>query len=241
MFKILFGAACFVASTAVFMAWAAPPRDRGASAQPTSTDLSLVQQVIAARRDYQVGLEQLLAYYGSVGDSERGRMAEEELKQFHRVTKGAYIIDLDIAGPGLRPDQNVPAANDLFKKAMSYKNKGMGSEYTDNQLRAELLLQQLLQQYPTSNRCSDAAYHLAEIFEDRKPAQHRRAAVYFERCAQWNPATTLDARLRAAMIYDRFLNERNKAIQWYEAVLSSDPDQRRRQDAQKRLADLNGR
>lgn len=241
MFKKLIGVFCFSAGMVSLAVWAAPPRERGPAPPPTSTDLSLVQRVIAARRDYQVGLEQLLAYYESVGDSERGRMAEEELKQFHHVVKAAYIVDLDIAGPGLRPDQNVPAANDLYRKAMSFKNKGLGSEYTDNQIRAELLLQQLLQQYPTSNRCSDAAYHLADIFESSKPPQHRRAAVYFERCAQWNPGTTLDARLRAAATYDRFLNERNKAIQWYQAVLNSDPDERRRQDAKKRLSDLNGR
>lgn len=241
MGRILLIAIALTAAASSLAVWAAPPRERGPAAAPTSTDLALVQRVIAARRDYQVGLEQLLTYYESVGDAERGRMAEDELRQFHRVAKAAYIIDLDVAGPGLRPDQNVPAANDLFKKAMSYKNKGLGSEYTDNQIRAELLLQQLLQQYPTSNRCSDAAYHLADIFESKKPIQYRRAAVYFERCAQWNPATTLDARLRAAMIYDRFLNERNKAIQWYQAVLSSDPDERRRQDAKKRLSDLEGR
>ena len=65
-------------------------------------------------------------------------MPSKKLKQFHRVTKPAYIIDLDVAGPGLRPDQNVPAANDLYRKAMTFKGKGLGSEYTDNQIRAEL-------------------------------------------------------------------------------------------------------
>jgi tetratricopeptide (TPR) repeat protein len=143
-----------------------------------------------------------------------------------------------VAGPGLRPDQHVPAANDLYRKAMSFKGKGLGSEYTDNQIRAELLLQQLLQQYPTSNKCSDAAYHLADMYESRKPPQYRRAAAYFERCFQWNPTTTLDARMRAAQLYDRQINDRNKAIELYQSVLSHETNEQRRQEAQRRLGDL---
>jgi TolA-binding protein len=218
---------------------AQPQRDRPASQQTsTATDLALVKRVIASRREYQVSLEQLRAYYDSVGDSDRAHAVEEELKQFHRVTKPAYIIDLDVAGPGLRPDQNVPAANDLYRKATGFKGKGLGSEYTDNQIRAELLLQQLLQQYPTSNKCSDAAYHLAEMYETRKPPQYRRAAAYFERCFQWNPTTTFDARMRAAQLYDRQINDRNKAIELYQAVLTNETNEQRRQEAQRRLGDL---
>ena len=221
--------------------FAEPPSGRPVSQSPTPTHVSLVKKVIAARREYQIALEQLRAYYDSVNDSDRAHAVEEELKQFHRVTKPAYIIDLDVAGPGLRPDQNVPAANDLYRKAMSFKGKGLGSEYTDNQIRAELLLQQLLQQYPTSNRCSEAAYHLADIYESRRPPQYRRAAVYFERSVQWNPATTLDGRLRAARLYDRELHDQSKAIELYQAVLAHETDERRRQDAQRRLTDLNGK
>src|SRR4029077_10816227 len=123
-------------------AFVAAQQSRPTPGQPSATtDIGLVKRVIAARRDYQLALEQLLAYYGSVGDSERERWAEDELKQFHRVPKAAYIIDLDVAGPGLRPDQNVPAANDLYRRAVAYKGKGFGTDHTDNQIRAELLFQ----------------------------------------------------------------------------------------------------
>jgi tetratricopeptide (TPR) repeat protein len=220
-----------------------------ASAQPTrptpgqpsaATDIILVKRVISARREYQHSLEQLHAYYESIGDAERQRWAEAELIQFHRVPKAAYIIDLDVAGPGLHPDQNVPAANELYRKAMSKKGKGFGSDYQDNLIRSELLFQQLLSQYPTSNKCSDAAYQLADIYEIRKPPQYRRAAAYFERCVQWNPSTQYDARSRAARLYDRQLNERGKAVELYRAVLNYETDERRRQEAQRRLGELSG-
>jgi TolA-binding protein len=218
---------------------ASAQQSRPTPGQPSAaTDIGLAKRVLAARHEYQLALEQLHAYYGSVGDSERERWAEDELKQFHRVPKAAYIMDLDVAGPGLRPDQNVPAANELYRKAMSYKGKGFGSDYTDNQIRAELLLQQLLGQYPTSNKCSDAAYQLGDIYENRRPAQYRRAAVYYERCVQWNPTTQYDARLRAAKLYDRQMRERAKAIELYKAVLNNETDERRRQEAQRRLGEL---
>jgi hypothetical protein len=212
----------------------------GQSQQSFATDVNLTRQVIAARRNYQVALEQLHDYYSRSGDAERERWAEDELKQFHRLPKPAYLLDLDVAGPDLHPDQNVPAANDLYRKAMSYKGKGFGSEHTDNLIRTELLLQQLLSQYPSSNRCSDAAYQLGDIYETRRPPQYARAAVYFERSVQWNPATTLDARLRAAKLYDRQLRDRTKAVEWYKSVLNHENDDRRRQEAQRRISELGG-
>lgn len=212
---------------------------RSGTVASSTADIALVKRVIAARRDYQMALEQLLAHYSAAGDSERERWAEDELKQFHRVPKAAYILDLDIAGPGLRPDQNVAAANDLYRRALSYKGRGFGADYADNVIRTELLLQQLLSQYPTSNKCSDAAFQLADIYENRKPPQHRRAAVYYERCVQWNPMTQSDARIRAARIYDRQLREPAKALELYKAVLNNESDERRRQEAQRRVTELN--
>jgi hypothetical protein len=218
----------------------AQQQTRSTPGQPTNaTDISLVKRVINARHEYQQSLEQLHAYYESpAGDAERRKWSEAELMSFHRVPKPAYILDLDVGGPGLKPEQNVTAANELYRKAMTYKNKGLGSEFQDNQIRCELLLQQLLAQYPTSNKCSDAAYQLGDIYEGRKPAQYRRAATYYERCEQWNPNTQFDARMRAARLYDRQLNEKSKAVELYKAVLTHETDERRRQEAQRRLGEL---
>jgi tetratricopeptide (TPR) repeat protein len=217
---------------------AQPPRP-GPAQPAAAADITLAKRVIAARREYLSALEQLHAYYDSVGDDERRKWAAVELMAYHRVPKAAYVLDLDVAGPGLRPEQNVAAANDLYRRAVSYKGKGFAGDYQDNLIRAELLFQQLLTQYPTSNKCGDAAYQLADIYETRKPAQHRRAAVYFERSVQWNPTAQTDARVRAARLYDRQLNDRAKAAELYKAVLSFETDERRRQEAQRRLGELN--
>jgi TolA-binding protein len=202
------------------------------------SDIELVERLLAARRDYQTTLEQLRNYYQSSGDVEHMRWAEEELRQFHRIGKQAYALELDVPPPTLRASQNIPEANELYRRAMTYKDKGWGNDYTDNQRRAEILLQQLLSQYPQSDKIGDAAYQLGDLYESKAYKQYRRAGLYFERAYQWNPNTQLDARLRAARIYDRQLMERGKAVELYRDVAAHETDPKRLQEAQKRLTEL---
>lgn len=213
-----------------------PPR--ATSAVPS--DIELVERLLAARRDYQLTLEQLRAHYVKVGDVERTRWAEEELRQYHRIPKQAYRLELDVPPPTLQAAQNVPEANELFRRAMVYKDKGWGTDYIDNQHRAELLLQQLLTSYPQSDKIGDAAFQLGDLYEGKVFKQYRRAAQYYERCFQWNPNTHNEARIRAARLYDRQLMERARAIELYREVTTHETDQKRIGEAQKRLTELSG-
>jgi len=216
----------------------APP-PAGAPGKPPS-DVELVERLMAARHDYQLALEHLRKHYLVVGDVERARWAEEELIQFHRVGKQAFRLELDVPPPTLQAAYNIPEANDLYKRAMTYKGKGWGNDYIDNERRAEILFQQLLTNYPQSDKIDDAAYQLGDIYESKSYKQYRRAAVYYERCFQWNPNTQFDARLRAARLYDKLLNERGHAVELYRDVVTHETDQKRIQEAQKRLVELSG-
>src|SRR5262249_8150028 len=151
--------------------------------------LELCERLIIARREYQKMLEQIRAHYLKAGDIEKARWAEDELRQFHRIPKQAFNLDLVVPPDTLRATVNIQEANDLFLRALKYKGKGTGVDFIDNQRRAELLLQQLLTQYPQSTRIGDAAYQLGDIYENRPYKQYRRAALFFERCFQWNPTT----------------------------------------------------
>src|SRR5436305_8332996 len=187
---------------------AQPPRGTTppAGAKPPggpASDVELVERLLAARGDYQVALEQLRTNYLSTGDMERARWAEEELRQYHRIPKQACRLDLDVPPPTLQAAYNIPEANELYRRAMLFKDKGWGVDYVDNQRRAELLLQQLLTSYPQSDKIADTAYQLGDIYESKAYHQYRRAAQYFERCFQWNQTTQHDARLRAARLYDK--------------------------------------
>ena len=202
------------------------------------TDVEKVERVLAARREYQLSMEALRAHYIATGDIERARWAEDELLQFHRINKQAFLINLDVPPPTLQASYNIPEANELYKQAMTYKDKGWGTEYIDNQRRAELLLQKLLSDHPQSDKISDAAYQLGDIYESKAYKQNDRAAHYFERCFQWNPKTQYDARLRAAHLYERNVGERTHAIDIYRDIVNRETDPQRIAEAQKRIADL---
>jgi tetratricopeptide (TPR) repeat protein len=197
-----------------------------------------VERLLAARHEYKTTLENLRQHYISVGDIEKAHWAEEELMSYHRIPKHPYRLDLDVPPPNLQPLHNYPEANELFRRALQFKDHGWGTDYIDNQRRAELLFQQMLSNYPQSDKISDAAYQLGDIYESRAYKQDDRAAAYFERCFQWNPKTNLDARLRAARLYERSLNERAKAIQIYQEIVQHETDQKRIEEAQARLSAL---
>lgn len=209
---------------------------KGNKAEPT--DYKLVKELMDARGKYQITLEQLRAWYLGAGDMEKAHWAEDELRQYHRMNKQAYRIDLVVPPPNLQASVNVPEANELYVRAMAYKGHGWGNDYIDNQRRAELLLQQLLNNYPQCDKIGDAAYQLGDIYESRAYKQYRLAAEYYERCFHWNPTTQLDARLRAARLYDRNLIKRERARELYQEVVTHDTDPKRTQEARRRLSEL---
>jgi len=229
---------------------APPPGNGPAPVNPTSIkgsrpssalgarDTDYVEKVINTRKEYQSALEALRAHYIQVGDVEKAKWAEEELLNYHRIPKQAYLLELDVPPPTLQANDNIPEANEMYRRAMLYKDKGWGQEYVDNQKRAEILLQQILSTYPNSDKISDAAYQLGDIYESRPYKQYARSAIYFERSFQWNSRTQLDSRLRAARIYDKYLNERNHAIELYREVTTRELDPKRVAEAQKRITEM---
>lgn len=222
---------------ALFSAAQTPSAPKGKGG-PVS-DIELVEKLNATRKQYQTTLEQLRHHYLDVGDIEKAKWAEDELKQYHRLVKYAYRLDIDVPVPTLQAKNNIPEANELFREAMKYKDKGFGTDYVDNQRRAEILLQRLLDKYPESDKIGETAYQLGDIYEKYRPTpQHQRGALYFERSYQWNKVGNSDARLRAARLYDKQLVDREKAKAIYKEILTHDTDNNRIAEARKRLEEL---
>jgi TolA-binding protein len=230
--------------TASLLAQTTPPSGSGTTdtkANGNKADYPAVERLIAARREYQETLEALRAHYISTNDLERGRWAEEELKQFHRINKQAYILALDVPPPNLKPEYNIPEATELYRQALAYQNKAsFGTDSVDNQIRAELLYQRILSKYPRSTMIDEAAYHLGDIYESRNYHQYQRAALYYERTYQWNMKTATDARLRAAHLYEKQLNDRAKALEIYRMIVQQETDPRRHEEATRKVAELSG-
>jgi hypothetical protein len=214
----------------------------GPSGGPKVPDgsLELVQKVMACRKEYKKSLEDLRVYYLKVNDIERKNWAEEELRQYHRIPKQAFILDLVVPPPTLQGHTNVTEANKMLTWAITFKDKGWGVEYTDNQRRAEILLTDLLTKYPQSDKISDAAYYLGDIYESKAYKQYRLSAEFYVRCYQWNPKTHYDARMRAARLFDYEVKDRARAIELYKEVTTHEADPKRIQEADKRLKELSG-
>jgi TolA-binding protein len=232
---------CLGVGSAVWAQVPPPPAPKGKSPSGKGADAEYVERLLAARKEYQLTLEKLRSHYIATGDIERARWAEDELLQFHRIAKQAFRLDMDVPPPTLQAHYNIPEANELYRRALTFQNRGWGNDYIDNQRRAELLYQQLLSNYPQSDKISDAAYQLGDIYESKAYRQYSRAASYFERCFQWNPKTHLDARLRAARLYERNLNERQRAAEIYREITTHETDPKRMEEAQRRLTELGGR
>jgi hypothetical protein len=215
-----------------------PPGD----SRPAASDVQLVERCLAARKEYENSVRALYEHYAKTGDKQRLQWAERELMAYHLMWKPSYNLDVkDVPPPSLEARVNVKEANDLYRTAMEYKGKGFGEDYVLNMRRSEMLLREILEKYPNSDKIGDVAYQLGEIYETRAYRQYDRAAKYYERSFQWARASRTDARLRAAVLYDRQLNERSKAVELYRSVIDNDTDADRIRQAQKRLGELNSR
>lgn len=215
------------------------PKAAPVAKSAATDDTHLVERVNAARKEYQNSLVALYDQYAKTGDKERARWVEEELKAYHLSNKPSYRLDINDVPPAtLEAKQNRPEANNLFRVGKDYKGKGMGTDYTLNQRRAEIVFQEILAKYPDSDKIADVAYELGDLYESRSFKQYHRAAAYYERSFQWRKGGFTDARLRAARLYDKQLNERSKAIELYRDVMQHDGDKERMKEAEKRLAEL---
>ena len=218
------------------------PPAKGSSAEKPG-EVELVEGVIKARKDYWASLDKLRQHYVATSELEKAKWVEEELRSFHRMMKYSYRLDVrDVPPPTLVPKQNIPEANNLFRYAVEFKNKGAGDQFIDNQRRAEILLQAILEKYPESDKIAEVAYHLGDVYEHYRPQpQYERAAAYYERSFQWNKASATDARLRAAMIYDEHLKMYDKAKEHYKSVMNHDTNPSRVEKAERRLKELSSR
>ncbi|MFO0968362.1 MAG: hypothetical protein U0793_22635 [Gemmataceae bacterium] len=104
-----------------------------------SNDLEVVELLVARDATYR-RLWRTFACTTSRRGTSEAKWAEEELRQWHRISKQAFRLDLDDAAADLPGNVNVPEANALYMRAVGYKDKGWGTDYIDNQRPAEILL-----------------------------------------------------------------------------------------------------
>lgn len=198
----------------------------------------LVRKVYESRDNYQASLERLRAYYIHVNSEENRYWVEKELTDFHLIIKSPYILDMDLPSADLKPDTNLPKANRIFRDAVDWLTKKSVSDRAENYKRAELLLRRLIRDYPRSDKLDEACYYLGEIYSSKYFEQYRRAVAFYERVVLYEPNTNLDARMRAAYIYEKHLSDHRKAVDLYQEVLRREVEPNQTKEARRRLDGL---
>lgn len=204
----------------------------------TEQEQQLVRDVYQARDSYQASLERLRAYYIHTNNEENKQWVEKELTAYHLMVKNPYLLELDLPSPDLKPDTSLPNANRIFREALEWYNRRTMLDREENYKRAELLLRRLIRDYPRSDKLDEACYYLGEIYSSKYFQQYRRAVAFYERVFLYEPNTNLDARLRAANLYEKYFANQRRAIELYQEVLRREIDPDQTKEARRRLDSL---
>lgn len=196
-----------------------------ATVQDTSagTEAALVEQVALGRATYKEALEKLIDYYTKGGNSMKLNWAKAELKALNESPQYRYMIQAEVAGPDLKATSPIPAADALYSEGMKYYGQGKPLIGTlivnEGKLRMAIdKFNQLIRDFPTSDKIDDAAYYAGESYEALK--DYSISATYYQRAFQWDDNTPYPARFKAGFVFDKYLFNREKALECYKAYLA---------------------
>jgi TolA-binding protein len=225
-----------------------PPSTTTVYGSPNPIDTSnlseadLAEQVALTRQEYLQAVQLIVDYYGRMGDSRNLEMARRELSNLKKVPMYDYLGGV-IPGPELRARVVSAEADTLYKEAMDIYNKAtklvVWKQKGQLTLSADKL-KQLIRNYPSSDKIDDAAFYLGVIFESFK--DYQLAFNYYERSFQWDERNPHPSRFKAAFILDKYLNEKDQALDLYQAALVSEGTRHPswKEHAEKRIPQLRG-
>ena len=186
----------------------------------TPGELDIVEQVASHRQAYRQALNELENYYANTGNSMKLAWARKELAAVDTMPQYNYIIEANVAGPGLKAVDSIPEAEALYEDAIKLQKKAEELVvFKDDELLRLALdkYNQLIRVYPSSDKIDDAAFHAGVIHESFK--DYSLAVLYYKRTFQWDPETKYPAEFKAANILDWKLKRYDEALVLYQKVL----------------------
>ncbi len=186
-------------------------------------EVDLVEDMAHSRQNYEHRLRGLITYYNNKGFRHKALWAQRELDDLMTVKIYRYLVDAEIPGASLRPTDSIAAANALYDDGVNYMKqggwRGLPLMYNTKKLKKALeKFNQIIREYPTSDKIDDAAFFAAELYKEYFN-DNLRAVQYYKRCWEWNPQTEHPARFQAAVIYDYRLHDRDRALELYQQVI----------------------
>jgi tetratricopeptide (TPR) repeat protein len=187
------------------------------------TEVQLVEQMATYRTRYRQHLDLLIQFYDRQGNQLKTGWATEELANIQQGPQRAYLVVAEIAGSDLKSTDLVLEADLLYQEGLDLFKHGrgnLGKMFTDKKklYQARDKFNQLITDYPTSNKIDDAAFQIGEI-HNHYLKDYTTALLYYQRVWQWDPQTTLPVRFWVAKIYDEQLHDRAKAIEFYKKAI----------------------
>ena len=200
-----------------------------------ATEVALAEEIAQKRLAYRKELEKIKAFYEESGNQLKLEWVQKELAFLDSAPRYRYIIQAEVAGDKLVATDSIPKATALYDEAVKlYKSTDLfplpghriiTQDVLISRKRMQLALNkcnELIRDYPTSDKIDDAAYLAGEIHEFFK--DYSIAVLYYKRAYQWNEETPYPTRYKAAKIYDYKLLDRSKALQLYRESLSKEAD-----------------
>jgi tetratricopeptide (TPR) repeat protein len=197
--------------------------EQGVFLVPDATEVDYVETMAASRDAYRRALIALVEYYGSVGNAAKLNWAQTELKTFDQMVRYQYLQPAEWTPKNLTASDSIEEADILYRQAKSLYNESGGMIIVANKAKLQQalgLFNQLIQQYPTSDKIDDAAYRAGRIYDYLK--NYELAAIYYQRAFQWNEATSYPARYRAAWVMDQKLRMRAEALAMYKLAVEKE-------------------
>jgi tetratricopeptide (TPR) repeat protein len=221
-------------------------------------EVALAEEVAAKRLAYRKELEKIKSYYEQSGNQLKIEWVNRELASIDAAPRYSYILQAEVAGDKLKAKDSIPKADILYKEALDIYNHTdlifpvpLFVDHKDTAFpehvpvyvskkkmqRALNKCNDLIKEYPTSDKIDDAAYMAGEIHEFFK--DYSIAALYYKRAFQWDPQTPYPARYDAANLLDHQLFERDKALELYRESLEKETSYPKyREIIQKRIDEL---
>ena len=191
-------------------------------------EVDIVEQVLAARDEYQSSLQQLHAFYRQHRHERKARWSQQEIEGLKTVQQFRYVMEAEVSSADLAPTDEIPEADKLYDKAVKLMRDGghgiPGIFRRDSMVEAAKVFRDLITRYPSSDKIDDAAFFCGEIHKEYLPGQEEIAVKWYERAWAWNPKIEHPARFQAAVVYDYRLHDRDRALELYQSVLKTEVD-----------------
>jgi tetratricopeptide (TPR) repeat protein len=181
-----------------------------------------VETMAQNREKYKQNLVEMVLFYDRQGSHEKANWAQNELAHLSKYKPQAFLTVVDIASPDLRASVPNEHADIIFAEARVLVIDGNRLFANPNKLLdAVNKFEEIITNYPSSDKIDDAAWETAEI-NSKHFYDYGAAIKYYQRVWQWDPETTYPARFKVAKIYEDVFHARDKALIYYRDALEKE-------------------